>query len=245
MTRSREADVARLYHLHSSHVAARPLETGLDDGAQVPRFRALPGAPRTALPGRDFAIDMTLGEALARRRSLRDHELRPLPLETLGRLLHVSYGVRGRRPEGYERPSPSAGGLYPCELYVAAQQVEGLADGIHHYDARAHDLALIREGAAQEELVALTMGQEMIRAANLVLIVTAVRARTMFKYGQRGYRFLLLDAGHLGQSLYLAATALGLGPAGIGGFLDAEINALLSLPEGEEALYLVVVGQPR
>src|SRR6185436_13826251 len=104
-------------------------------------------------------------------------------------------GVRGRRQGAYDRPSPSAGGLYPLELYVAAQSVEGLADGIHHYDPRAHDLALIREGAAQEALVGLTLGQDMVRAANLVFIITAVRARTMFKYGQRGYRFLFLDAG--------------------------------------------------
>ncbi len=247
MARSTEADVARLYHLHSCHLRGRPVELEVDADNLPLRHRTLPGAARTALPGRDFALDATLGAVLERRRSLRDYALRPLPLETLGRLLHASYGVRGRRraPGAYERPAPSAGGLYPIELYVAAQRVEGLADGIHHYDARAHELEQVRPGVFQGALVDLTIGQEMVRAANLVFILTAVVARTTCKYGQRGYRYVLLDAGHLGQNLYLAATALGLGPAGIGGFLDRELGALLALPAGEDPVYLLCAGQPR
>ncbi len=246
MARSTEADVARLYHLHTCHLRARPVEAELD-GDRIPqRHRTIPGAARTPLPGRDFALDTPLGTVLSTRRSLRDHDKRPLPLETLGRLLHASYGVRGRRPGiGHDRPAPSAGGLYPIELYVASQSVEALADGIHHYDARAHALEQVRAGPVHETLVALTLGQDMIRNANLVLFLTAVWQRTMYKYGQRGYRYVLLDAGHLGENLYLTATALGLGPAGIGGFLDAEVNALLDLPPGEDAVYLLAIGQPR
>jgi SagB-type dehydrogenase family enzyme len=251
MARSKEADLARLYHLHSCHLRGRPLEADLDGPLPPLRHRSYPDAARTALPGRDFAVGEALGAVLERRRSIREYALRPLPLETLGRLLHASYGVRGRRrlPDpgagGYERPAPSAGGLYPIELYVAAQRVEGLDDGVHHYDARSHELERVRPGLFHETLVELTMGQDMIRAANLVFILTAVVARTTYKYGQRGYRYVLLDAGHLGENLYLTATALGLGPAGIGGFLDVELSAHLSLPAGEEAVYLLCVGQPR
>jgi SagB-type dehydrogenase family enzyme len=249
MTRSKEADVARLYHLHSRHVRARPVELALDGDRLARCHRTYPGAPRVALPGRDLALEMPLGAALAQRRSLRDYAPgKPLPLLTLGRLLHATHGVCGRRAgggSGYERPAPSAGGLYPVELYVATQHVEGLASGVHHYDARTHELELLRAGSAQDTLVDLTLGQEMIREANLVVILTAVWARTQYKYGQRGYRYVLLDAGHVGENLYLAATALGLGPAGIGGFLDGEVNALLGLPEGEDAIYLLCVGQPR
>jgi len=249
MTRSNEVDVARLYHQHSRHLRARPVEAALE-GDRIPLgYKSYPGAARTALPGRDFALSASLGAVLERRRSIRAYARRPLPLETLGRLLHASYGVRGRSVgedrKGYERSAPSAGGLYPIELYVATQAVDGLDDGIHHYDARAHELERVRAGVAHPALVDLTLGQTMIDAANLVLILTAVWARTMFKYGQRGYRHVLLDAGHLGENLYLTATALGLGPAGIGGFLDAEVNALLDLPAGEEAVYLLCVGQPR
>lgn len=247
-TRS-EPDVARLFHLHSSHERARVLEPVLDHERPPSRFRTYPGAARTPLPGRDFAVAMPLGAALEQRRSVREYTLRPLPLETLGRLLHTSYGVRGlRRVDGVEfhdRPAPSAGGRYPLEIYAATQSVEGLADAIYHYDARAHELELVRPGLAQPTLVGLIMDQEMARDANLVLVITAVRERTMWKYGQRGYRHLFLDAGHVGQNLYLVATALGLGPTAVGGFLDRDLGELLALPADEEPFYALCVGQPR
>jgi SagB-type dehydrogenase family enzyme len=249
MTRSKETDIARLYHAHSSHLRSRPIELP-DNGDQQPlHFRTYVGSKRTALPGRDFAIDAPLGAVLERRRSVRDFELRPMPLSTLGRLLHASYGVRGsRKVEGEwtcDRPVPSAGGRYPLEIYVATQLVEGLEDGIHHYDALAHELELRRPGPVQDALVGLAVDQDMIRDANVVVIITAIPLRTMWKYGQRGYRFLWLDAGHLGQSLYLIATAMGLGPVGIGGFFDGDLKEFLALPAEEDVLYLVCIGQPR
>jgi SagB-type dehydrogenase family enzyme len=248
MTTRSEPDVARLFHLHSSHERARLVEPVVELDRQPARFRTYPGTPRTPLPGKDFALPMSLGEALARRRSIRSYAPRPLPLAALGRLLHASYGVRSARREGGEevvdRPAPSAGARYPLEIYVATQRVETLADGVYHYDARAHALEQVREGAAQPTLVDLVLGQEPVRDANLVLVITAVRERTMWKYGQRGYRHVLLDAGHLGQNLYLVATALGLGPTGIGGFLDQDLGAFLGLPPDEEPFYVFCVGQP-
>lgn len=248
MAKHTETDLARLYHLHSCHERARIFDTSLDERRLPARFRTYPGAARTRLPGRDFALDTTLGAALERRRSIRDYALRPMPLETLGRLLHTSYGVRGhRRVEGrwvYDRPAPSAGARYPLELYVATQAVEGLADAIYHYDARAHELELVRLGLVQPTLVDLAVGQSLVNNTNAVVILTAVRDRTMWKYGQRGYRHILLDAGHVGQNLYLVATALGLGPTAIGGFYDREVNELLKLPDDEETFYIVCIGQP-
>lgn len=248
MSRRTETDVARLYHLHSSHERARLIEPAIDHHRQPGRFRTYPGAARFALPGRDFAVEMSLGQAIEKRRSIREIALRPLPLEALGRLLHTGYGVRGHRKMGGEwaadRTTPSAGGRYPLELYVATQQVEGLADGVYHYDARAHELELRSAGLAQPAIADLTVGQEVARDANVVIVVTAVRDRTMWKYGQRGYRYVWIDAGHVGQNVYLVATALGLGPTAIGGFFDGEMNALLKLPSDEEAVYVLCVGQP-
>jgi SagB-type dehydrogenase family enzyme len=123
--------------------------------------------------------------------------------------------------------------------------VEGLEDGIHHYDARAHELEHRRSGVQQPTLANLALDQTMVVDSNVVVIITGIPERTMWKYGQRGYRYVWLDAGHLGQSLYLVATALGLGPVGIGGFFDEELNELLDLPPGEEAFYLVCIGQPK
>jgi SagB-type dehydrogenase family enzyme len=248
MTRSKEADVARLFHVHSRHERSRTTEMLLDPDRQQIRFRTYPGARRTPLPGRDFAVDMPLGAVLERRRSIREFTGAPLPLATLGRLLHTCYGVR-REPAldaaTCERAAPSAGGRYPLEIYVATQAVEGLEDGIHHYDARAHELEHRRSGVQQPTLANLALDQTMVVDSNVVVIITGIPERTMWKYGQRGYRYVWLDAGHLGQSLYLVATALGLGPVGIGGFFDEELNELLDLPPGEEAFYLVCIGQPK
>ncbi|WP_437752998.1 SagB/ThcOx family dehydrogenase [Sorangium sp. So ce1389] len=248
MARSKEADIARLYHLQSAHVRSRPLEPAFDADTQPLQFRTYAGSERTPLPGRDFAIGAPLGEVLERRRSIRDFALRAMPLETLGRLLHASYGVRGARKIDAEwtcdRPTPSAGGRYPLEIYVATQAVEDLPDGLYHYDARAHDLELRRGGLAHAALADLTLAQDMVLNTNVVVIITAVPLRTMWKYGQRGYRFLWLDAGHLGQNLYLVATAMGLGPVAIGGFYDDELKAFLALPAEEDAMYVVCIGQP-
>lgn len=246
--KSKQTDIARLFHVHSSYVRSRTADESMDPEKKPLSFRVLPDAKRTALPGADFSIDTSLGAALSARRTVREFALQTMPLETLGRLLWASCGMRVERAADGEwisrRPSPSAGARYPLEVYVATQAVEGLDDGIYHYAARAHELELVSSGVAHHSIAEMAVGQDMIKDANLVVIVTIVPERTTWKYGPRGYRFALLDVGHLGQNLYLVATALGLGPMGIGGFFDAELNSLLELPAGEESLYVVCIGQP-
>jgi SagB-type dehydrogenase family enzyme len=141
-----------------------------------------------------------------------------------------------------KRPVPSAGGLYPLELYVSTHNVEGLEDAIYHYDARDHELEFRRAGLFHDQLARMTLGQDMIRTANVVIFIAAIAERTMWKYGQRGYRYVFLDAGHLGQNLYLTATALDLGIVAIGGFFDLEVNELCLLPPNEEVIYLLCGG---
>ena len=254
-------EAALLYHLHSSYVRGRLLERlddrwvdpSVDEERRPFRFRTYPGSRRVDLPGRDFRLNVPLGAVLRNRRSVRSLCLRPLDLGRVGRLLHAGYGVReSLRKDGavrWERPCPSAGGLYPLELYLAAQRIIGVPDGIYHYDARAHQLEVRSTRRVHHELATMLIGQEahdVVRNANLVIVISALFERTMWKYGERGYRYVWLEAGHLGQNLYLAATALGLGPVGLGGFFDDEVNRLLDLPAGEEhAIYLLCVGQPR
>jgi len=249
MSRHEEPDLAGLYHLHSSNVRLRLTPPGADGDLRPFRHRTYPGAPRTPLPGRDFDLPADFGRLLEARSSVREFDPRPLELEKLGRLLHASYGVgRLRQVDGvasHARPAPSAGGLYPLELYVVCQSVERLADGVYHYDARAHELERRRTASLLRVLADLTIGQDMIQSAAAVVAITAVFRRTMWKYGQRGYRYVWLDAGHLAQNAYLVAGALGLGCVSIGGFFDREVDELLRLPADEQAVYLLCVGHPR
>ena len=241
MANALETDLAALYHLGSSSTRSKVVELDPDPQTCPAGRRLYPGAERVRLPGRDFGLPLSLGDALARRSSQRDVRLAPLPLEILGRLLHASFGRNGSPG----RPFPSAGGLYPLELYAVTQQVEGLPDGVWHYDSRVHELALRRAGRFLDEAAAIAYGQTAIREANLLLCLTAVFARTSWKYGQRGYRYALFEAGHVSQNLYLVADALGLARFAVGGFFDRELDALLLLPPGEEeALYLFCAGQP-
>lgn len=247
--RVEETDLAALFHLNSSNARARAPDLSVDDDERPPKFRTYPDAERTSLPGQDLdKLTLPFGETLGGRSSHRHFALKPLPLATLGRLLYAGYGVRGHKQvEGestYDRNSPSAGGLYPLELYAAIQQIEGVKDGIYHYNARTAELELRRAGNELATIADMAIGQDMLAQANVIVGITAVVARTMWKYGQRGYRYVWLDAGHVGQNLYLTATALNLGAAAVGGFFDRELGELFALPCDEQMIYLVAVGQP-
>jgi SagB-type dehydrogenase family enzyme len=214
------------------------------------RARTYPGSVRVALPGRDHEFGpLTFGAALKRRRSVRDFTRAPLEAVSLGRLLYTAYGVKGLRQVddnwAYDRPIPSAGGLYPLEVYVATSRVSGLADGIYHYDARSHELEARRDGNVLDTLADMTIDQVMLRDANVVVLTSCVAERTMWKYGQRGYRYVWIEAGHLGQNIYLAAAGMNLGAVAIGGFFDDEVGKLFKLPGGEVPIYLICIGIPR
>lgn len=244
-----DIDPARLFHLNSSNVRGTPQDLMPDSEIAPPRRRIYPGARRVALPGADFELPAALGDLLAARRSIREFTLAPLPQLFLGRLLFATAAVTTEMMiEGFPaagRPFPSGGGLYPLEIYPVVQQVEGIADGIYHYDPWTHELEERRPGAFHEQLASMMLGQSILAEANVILVATAIMERSMFKYGQRGYRYVWLEAGHFGQNVYLVAAALGLAPLALGGFYDAEVDALLELPPDENAIYGMCVGQRR
>ena len=248
MTRYVDPDTAGLYHEHSKYVRGRSaLRHDDPDVAEAPPpFRIYPGDERHVLPGRDFELKAPLGQLLRARSSVRLFEPRPLESAVLGRLLHSSFGVRAYREWGgeliAERPFPSAGGQYPLEVYVATQSVTDVPDGCYHYSVREHELVSLHRGLIHPKLANIAIQQEMVLAANLVVIITAVFDRTMWRYEERGYRYILIETGHVAQNFCLCAAALGLGSVPIGAFYDHELSSLLGLEPGEAALYLICCG---
>ena len=182
----------------------------------------------------------TLADAMHARQSDRAFGRGPIPLDDVATLLGCCYGVSrtaGDNPRPL-RTVPSGGALYPLELYVAASAVSGLDPALYHFDPLRRVLERLRPLADREELARLCPYPELFADAAAIVFITAMFWRTRFKYGLRGYRFALLEAGHVGQNLALAATALGLAAVPVGGFYDARLDELLGVDGvNESALY--------
>lgn len=182
-----------------------------------------------------------LDEALRGRRSTLDGPAAPLRLSELATVLGAAYGARA--DDRSRRFLPSAGALYPLELYGVAREVHGLEDGVYHYDPYRHRLELLATRDTSAELAEAVYEPALVARAALVLVVTAVCSRTRFKYGPRGYRFALLEAGHVSQNALLVATALRLRALPYGGFYDRRIEALVAADGIDEcAVHMLLLG---
>lgn len=204
------------------------------------RVFSLPQA-RVPLPAAEARHPL---EGLIRaRRSTRQYTGEAVTLEELSRLLAHAYGHTGQPPAPtYFRAVPSGGALYPLELYVAALNVEGLERGIYHYDVERHGVDRIREAAALDGLPDLLLAKDIdLDSAAAIVFMSAVFRRNLFKYQDRGYRMVLMEAGAVGQNLNLLATSLGLGCVWLGGFLDDELAALIGLDEVDEPVLVPIV----
>ncbi len=203
--------------------------------------------PEVMLPS-PMRLDVPLGDAMADRATARALEPVPLDTRTIGSLLHYAYGQnRDNTGTPFPRPFryvPSGGALYPLELYLHVAHAADIAPGIHHYDPTRHALRSLVVGDQSRQISGALVQQQIAFDASLIVFITAVFERSVFKYRERGYRFVLLEAGHVAQNLNLAAGALGLGIANIGGFFDRDVDALLAI-DGltHSALYLAAIGR--
>jgi SagB-type dehydrogenase family enzyme len=181
------------------------------------------------------------------RRSTRGFSpARNLPLNLLSALLWSTQGLTAEEGGWYFRAAPSAGGLYPIETYVLARAIEGLDQGIYHFRPHMFDLEFIKAGGFASELAEAALEQGMIAEAQATFIWTAIVARSTWKYRQRAYRYIYMDAGHIAQNLYLAGTAAGLGVCAVGAFFDDQVNGLIEVDGVEETtVYLGCVGWPK
>lgn len=179
----------------------------------------------------------SLEAALSRRRSVRQYADQPLPWQIIAQLLWSAQGVSD--PAG-KRTAPSAGALYPLELYVTT------GEGLFHYQPPRHAVLVVGREDLRPALHRAALGQSAVLRAAAVFVIAAVYARTEAKYGrERSPRYVHLEAGHAAQNLLLQATALGLGAVPIGAFYDEQVSQSLSLPDDHAPLYLIPVGHPQ
>lgn len=215
---------------------------------EVAPFREDLEAETVALP-RPELPEAGLGELLRRRLSCRRFVEEPISLGRLGSLLYAGYGVLGAvelQGQMLERTVPSGGGLYPLELFVLSQRVAGLDGGAYHYLPLQHGLEVVHPHRLPRLLTAeMFLGQPYLVEAAAIVVIAAVVERSLWKYQDRGYRYILLEAGHVAQNLNLCAEALELGSLNLGGFFDQDVQGLLRLDADTEiALYAVAVGKP-
>ena len=195
--------------------------------------------PVIDLPKPDIKNGMPLNSALELRRSHRRFSTKPLSLDNLSQILWSAQGVT--HLFGF-RTAPSAGAIYPLEIYIVVSNVDQLQSGIYHYKPRSHHLKLVTEGEHSKQLSRAANRQSSIKKAAVTLVITGVIKRTEKKYELRAKRYVHIETGHAAQNIYLQATSLQLGTVFIGAFNDNEVKQVMQLPQGHEPLGLMPIG---
>ena len=205
-----------------------------------PHNRPAHSGPIVELPQPQLIGAISVEQALKSRRSVRSFKPEALTLGELSQLLWAAQGVSGV----HYRTAPSAGALYPLEVYVAAGNVECLDAGVYRYIPESHALSEVRKGDVLKSLSRAAYWQKHAGAGAIAIVFSAVYERTTGKYGKQGIRFAHMEAGHAGQNVYLQAEALGLGTVVIGVFMDSWVKNVLRMGENERPLSIMPVGKP-
>jgi len=191
---------------------------------------------------------MSVEKCLAQRRSVRRYAEQPLTLAEASQLLWAAYGITKPVPDmpqlrGGVRTAPSAGALYPLELYIMASNVNGLVPGVYRYRPATHDLLFVAAGDKRHALFEAAGGQASVKSAPASIVYSAVFSRTTGKYGTRGReRYVCMDLGHSAENVYLQCASLGLGTCAIGAFDDDKLKSVVLMPKAETPLYIMPFG---
>jgi SagB-type dehydrogenase family enzyme len=237
------SDVGVIYHQWSKPGIIDALGSVAHWGQPVELYKRYPGAPLVELPTPDLEGGSSAATAIARRRSTRDYVPTPMTSAELSRLLFLTSGIAADKHGNARRTAPSSGALYPIEVYAVVHRVDGIEPGVYHYAYREHALEQVRAGDFRAKVVEQAIAQEFLGECGVVLFLTMIMQRMRPKYQDRSYRYGLLEAGHLGENAYLAATSMGLGACGVGAFMDDAINEMLGVDGIEEAaVYMLAAG---
>ena len=219
---------------------------GLDWSRRPAPYKRYTDLSTIALPPPTCDKGKPYWEIIKERRSLRDFSDDPLSTLELSHLLWSSQGIT-REVQGFGlRTAPSAGALYPVETYLVIHNVSEIEAGVYHYAVESHELKELRRGDFRIPVARAALDQEIAYRAPVVFIWTAIFERSIWKYKQRAYRYVYLDAGHIAQNVALSAVALGLGSCQIAAIYDEEANELIGIDgRNESTLYMTVVGKER
>ncbi len=200
-----------------------------------------PAGERVKLPAPRTESDTSVEGALQRRRSVREYRDAPLSVPEIAQLLWSAQGIT--EPRESRRTAPSAGATYPLETYLVSGNVAGLPRGVYKYNPQGHEISRLRDGDVRRDLAAAALGQSCVEQGAAVLVLSAVYERTTRRYGERGVRYVHMEAGHAAQNVYLQAVALGLGTVVVGAFDDERVRRIVGMPEGEHPLYIMPLGK--
>lgn len=191
---------------------------------------------KISLPEPDKDSDISLEETINKRRSIRSFKNEDLTLNQISQLLWAGQGITDKQ-RNY-RAVPSAGALYPMELYVVKE------DGVYHYLPSSCDIEKLKDKDLRRDLSDAALGQRPIQEAPISIVMCAVYERVTSKYGQRGIRYTHIEAGHIAENIQLQAVSLGLGSVPIGAFVDERVQKVLDIPENHIPVYIIPVGYP-
>lgn len=203
--------------------------------------KMLTSSDRIKLPEPRYKSQVSVEEAILKRRSIRSYSNRPLKLEELSQLLWAAQGITDEKRKF--RAAPSAGALYPLETYIIAGNVSSLEKGIYRYDPLNHEIIKTKEGDYRNKLSLASLGQPCVREAAISIVFAAVYERITKKYGERGIGYTYMEAGHAAQNVYLQAEALDLGTVVVGAFMDNGVKSVVGMKEEETPLYILPIGK--
>ncbi|MBW2428801.1 MAG: SagB/ThcOx family dehydrogenase [Deltaproteobacteria bacterium] len=194
------------------------------------------------LPPEKIERTVSVEQAISQRRTVRTFISEPLELHQFSQLLWAAQGITEKR--GFKRSAPSAGALYPMDVYVVAgkDSVAQIEAGVYHYEPKGHTVSLVTGGDLREALSRASLSQMWMAKAPVDIVITADYSRATIKYGKRGVRYAIIEAGHIGQNLFLQAEALGLKAGIVGAFHDNEIIRVMNIPSSHEPLLIIPIG---
>ena len=201
-------------------------------------------AAEIALPSPSYKGTVSVEEALKARRTHRSFHSRPLTLRQFSQILWGAYGVTSQRYGSFLKTAPSAGALYPLDIYGVVGQggVETLAPGIYHFRPENHAVELVKQGDLRAEVARHALQQMWMAKAPLMLIITGEYNRSSMKYGPRGVTYTHIEAGHVGQNIFLQAEAIGLKAGIVGAFNNQQIIRAMGLSTSHDPLLIMPVG---